>query len=67
MLFFKQRFFLVADFGRKVRKNTKFQLNISKFMPDRPKNTGTWGVNNTLVFLKNVLLVEHSEKTLSEP
>ena len=29
--------------------NAKFQLNISKFMPDRPKNTGTRGVNTTIV------------------
>ena len=29
--------------------NTNFQLNISKIMPARPKNTGTWGVHTTVV------------------
>ena len=35
--------------GIEVRKNTKFQLNISKIMAARPKkNTGTWG-GNTII------------------
>ena len=28
-----------------VIKNAKFQCNISKIMPARPKHTGTWNVN----------------------
>ena len=30
-------------------KNTKFLHSIFKITPDRPKNTGTWGVNTTIV------------------
>ena len=32
-----------------VMKKYKFQLNISKMMPAKQKNTGTWGVNITIV------------------
>ena len=28
-----------------VMKNTTFQLNITKIMAARPKNTGTWVMN----------------------
>ena len=30
-------------------KVQKFQLNISKIMPARPENTGTWSVNINIV------------------
>ena len=33
--------------GWKLVTNAKFQLNISKITPTRPKNTGTWDVNTT--------------------
>ena len=33
---------------QKFVTNAKFQLNMFKIMPARPKNTGTWGVTNTL-------------------
>ena len=38
---------LIQGTGMEVMKNTKLQLNISKIMSARSKNTGTWGVNTT--------------------
>ena len=28
--------------------------NFTKFMPSRPKNTGTWGVNNTIITIVTI-------------
>ena len=39
-----------------IHKNTIFQLNISKIMPDRLKNTGTCVVNTTLILEQFLLL-----------
>ena len=33
----------------KLPKNAKFQFNISKITPAKPKNTGTWGVDTAIV------------------
>ena len=30
-------------------KKYKISVQYLKIMPDRPKHTGTWGVNNTIV------------------
>ena len=35
--------------GWKLATNAKFQKNISKLMPARPKNTGKWGLNATVI------------------
>ena len=51
-------------------KNTKFQLNIYKIMPARPKNPGSRAVNITIVKIKRVhysLLEPLSPQSLLEP
>ena len=47
---FKKEFSnLVASLRYKsYEKKYKFQLNIYKIMPARPKNTGTWVVNTSI-------------------
>ena len=35
--------------GWRLATNAKFQHNISKITPARPKNTGTWDVNAKIV------------------
>ena len=45
--YFQARVFKFWRFirGIEVDKNVKFQFNISKIIPARPKKTGTWDVH----------------------
>ena len=42
----------------KLATNAKCQHNISKIMPVRPKNRGTWGVNTIIAYTMNILLTD---------
>ena len=42
-----------------VSANIEFQLSIFKIMTGRPKNTGTWGLNASIVALfQKILLIQ---------
>ena len=47
-LFFKPQFLNLVAYMELEKKNTKYQLSISKIMPARPKNIETWGLITTV-------------------